>query len=186
MAIYIIFVIILCTLFLPIPISARFLVNNHTYTVKLYGINIISKDAGAVRKFVSKKDKLKQDKNIHNDNGHNKKNSKKSNKSLSIKLIFNKLVKNKFKPKIKIKLSGYYSLGDASNTAILYGLINTLEYSIYRMIGLFLNPAVYKVKINPSFSDKLLYEFSGNCIIITNLSQIIIMIFLIISSKAEN
>lgn len=96
-----------------------------------------------------------------------------------IHYYFHSFGKSRFKPKINFKLDFIFGLGDAAQTAILYGLLcsaNPLLYVILRKLTLIKN---YSFDINPDLNNKI-FQFKLNSIIWVNLAQIIYITIILI------
>lgn len=96
--------------------------------------------------------------------------------------LINNFIDNKYKPKLIIYNEISYSLCDAAITAITYGLLSTVFYSLFAVINLFFNLKINSNKITPAFEDKIAINFFNKSIIKVNLVQIIIMIVIIIKN----
>lgn len=169
-----------------IPIKINIFVSKEDYSIKLYRLVVFSKEGGLLRK-IKRKDKIKV-KNKEGAKGDIKIEKKKGKLSLKISFIklYRRLRNNIFKPKLKIFLNLNYSLSDAANTAILYGILSNFNYIFYEILSILFKLRNFNFNINPDFNDNLLLEFTISSIISCNLAQIIYMLFLIIKSREKN
>ncbi|PRR80878.1 DUF2953 domain-containing protein [Clostridium vincentii] len=170
-------VILFFIIFVPIPIKLSFFISRENYYLKLY------------RFYISKKQK---NKNRTNSNIEIKKPPKiKTNekpsliKGLSVKTVI-KIIKlfnnSKFKP--TLRLNGYfsYSLGDAANTAIFYGVLSTYFPLLLFALNVIFKTKKFNLPINPVFKDEFIAETKITSIIMLSLAQITYMIILLIKT----
>jgi hypothetical protein len=81
----------------------------------------------------------------------------------------------RFKPLLKLNFSLYYSLNDASRTAISYGFFCQLPPLIYIFFKFIFKINKFNLKINPIFEDKFLLKIESSSIIFLSLANIIYM-----------
>lgn len=174
-------IIIFLLFFLPIPIMFSMYYNKEDYYIKLYKFVLISKQKENkvannekeknVTAQIDKKEKSKKRKNKDN-----KKFFKKHINPTSLIMTLNN---NKFKPRLRLNGSLYYSLNDAAHTAILYGVISAICPVILKFIKIFFKTKNFKFPIIPQFTDKFLVRIEIKSIIFLSLGQIIYMLFLL-------
>ncbi len=179
MVIFLLIFLFISFLFMPIKITLYF--SNKDYFIRLYRFNLLSKEGGLLKKFITKS---KTKKNY-------KKKSKKTNTKkkpflkISFKRLYGKLKNNVYKPKLNLCVNLNFSLADAATTAIFYGLLCNLNYIIYKILSIIFNLSGFNFNPNPEFKDSLLLEFTISSIISCNLAQIIYMLFLIFKCKEK-
>ena len=104
-------------------------------------------------------------------------------KKLSIKLLFKNLFNNSYKPYLNISSNIDFSVNDAAGTAIVYGLLNSLNPIIFKLLSSFFKIKNFNNKFNPIFKDKYIINISIMCILTINIAKIIYMLFLIKKSN---
>lgn len=167
-----IFFILLFILFFPIPLKFTSYYSPENYYIKIYKFILISKDKNKKHKYLNKLIK------------YNKKNKSKFNMS-QYKKFFSKLFYSKSKPSLKINLSFSYSLNDAYNTALIYGLLCTLFSFLYQLVNIPFNIKKYNLKIDPIFKDEILVNFETSSIIFISFAQIIYISIIFIKTSKE-
>ena len=110
-------------LFFPIPLKFTSYYSSEDYYIKFYKFILISKH------------KNNKPKNLNKLIKYTKKNKSKFNISKYRKFL-SKLFYSKFKPSLKVNLNFSYSLNDACNTALIYGLLYTLFSFLYHLINI--------------------------------------------------
>ena len=194
MFIFIIIVVLLLILFMPISLKFNIFFSKDKYYIKLYNIDLLSNDDGIIKKFIDKnniKDKF-EDYKKNNSKSENKDiNEKKEDKEeIDKKILFEKiyktLKKNKFKPSFKFDSNIVYSLGDASTTAISFGLFYNINPILINLFSILFKVKLFKNDFKPIFKDEILFELTISSIITFNLVQIIYMFFIIYKSTQKN
>ena len=179
--VYIFFVV--CTLFfIPIRLKFNILYSKNNYYLKFYNINLYSKDAGLIRKFLNRKNTSNNSTISENTKSTNDKSKIKPSTADLITLI-KKINNNKFKPKLKLDYTFNYSLSNASTTALLFGVIWNINTIFYNLISIIFYVKHMKPNIKPLFNNESSIEFTISCIISFNLAKIIYMLFQILQSK---
>ena len=149
--------ILILILFIPIPLKLK--VN---YIHKKIQIFFYNKEI----KFKNPKDKQKDEP---------KKEKRKAKKKIKIHIIKDFIsFLDKSSVKLNINLKIYIDIGieDAANLAILYGVLNSLNYPIYRLISIVFNMSNFKFNINPCF-NKRIFSFKSESIIYVTLAKLI-------------
>ncbi|MBW6409381.1 DUF2953 domain-containing protein [Clostridium weizhouense] len=176
MKLFFICLIILLIILIPFPLKISMYFSDEDYYIKLYKIIILSKkktthDVKLEKKeTVNKKDKKKPSKESHI----------KLFKKINKRFLINKLYNSKFKPFVNLTGNLYYSLGDAANTAISYGILCQACPIIYFIFNILFKTNKFKFNINPVFKDKILVKFEISSILffsIANIINILIIIF---------
>ena len=194
MLIFIIIVVLVLILFMPISLKFNIYFSKDRYYIKLYNINLLSNYDGIIRKFIdkkNKKDKLKDNK-INNSKDENKNINEKEDinkeidKKVLIKSIYKNLKSNKFKPSFKFNSNISYSLGNASTTAICFGLFYNINPVLYNIFAILFKVKLFKSEFKPIFKDKILFKLTISSIITFNLVQIIYILFIIYKSIKKN
>lgn len=166
--------------FFPLRLKFSILYNEENYYIKLYNFIIISKTKPIVDKTVDqtvkKKAKIKRKKDRKSTFINN------ITKSISPKILLHLVDSNRYKPKLKVNGTFVYSLGDASRTAISYGLISAVLPFLYRVLTAIFNIKNIDLPINPIFQDKFLLKIDITSIIYLSFAKVIYVIFLIIKS----
>lgn len=178
MVIILLFFLIISFLFIPFKITLYF--SKEDYYIKLYRLNILSKEGGLLKRFISKS-KPKAKKKFKKTTTRNK-----SFIKVSFKLLYHSLSDNIYKPKLHFFANLDYSLSDAANTAILYGILTNLNYITYKILSIFFNLSQFNFDLNPEFTDNSLLEFTISSIIYFNLAQIIYILFLVFKSRKKS
>lgn len=168
--------ILLVLLIVPIPIKFKATFKKGLYSISIYNIILFSNNDGIARRFLKKKDLNAKD------NLNKGKDKVKSKNKINFRKLYSSLNNNKFKPKLKFNADIDYSLNDAANTALLYGLLCNLNPVLYKVFSVIFAIKHIKLNIVPKFKDMILLEFSINSIITLNLAQIIYMLFLVLMS----
>lgn len=179
----------LCTIFfIPIPIKFKAYYGNDDYYVKLYNLNLFSKQGGIIKKFINKKKSKKSNTNStkkknsakkKSDSNEKDNNSNKKKKVISYSRLYSKLTNNKFKPKLKFYLNSKYDLSDAANTAIVYGLSNNINFILYNILSIVFKIKNFKFNLMPLFNSNLYFNITIDGIFTFNIAQIIYILFLI-------
>lgn len=189
MLFFIIIAVLVLILFIPIPLKFNLHYSKDRYYIKFYNINIISNNDGIIRKFLNKKDNKKNIKNSKENikNHINTDSTKgKSEIKLHIKNIYITLKNNKFKPSIKFCSDTIYSLGDASRTAIFFGLFYNINPILFYIFSILFKVKLLRNDFKPVFKDEILFELTISSIITFNLAQIIYIFFIIYKSITKN
>ena len=152
---------ILIIIFLPLPLKISIYFSKENYYIKLFKFTILKKD---------------KEKSIKKTKKQNKNNTK-----IPYIHIIKKIDKKKYKPTLSLRGNINYSLSDSSNTAILYGIINSILPLIYRAMNILFKIKKSNLHINPIFNNSFLFDLNINCIIFISLGQIINIFFSIIS-----
>ncbi len=87
--------------------------------------------------------------------------------------ILTSLRKNKSKPSLYTNLKVSYQCEDAAETALIYGLFNSVPPLFYGYIKDYFNIKNYSFTILPTSDDVLHFNFSLNSIIKANIGKII-------------
>lgn len=95
---------------------------------------------------------------------------------------------NKIKRKPQVKINGFinYSLGDASHTAICYGLFSTFASFLFKFSKIFFDYKKSNLTINPLLEKNMDYALKFECIIYISLVQIIHITILFIISYLKS
>ena len=167
---------LLFLLFMPIPLNF--------YEIKFYKINLLSSDGGIIKKFI-KDDTVKKYDTSHNikEEVEEKAQEKIRDTKFSMILLFKNLSNNRYKPYFKVNSNIDFSVNDAAGTAILYGLLNSLNPIIFKILSTFFKIKNFDNKFNPIFKDKYIINISIMCILTINIAKIIYMLFLIKKSS---
>ena len=175
---------LLFLLFMPIPLKLSIKYLDDFYEIKFYKINLLSSDGGVIYKFI-KDDKVKKYDSSDNakEESKEKYREKLRYKKLSIKLLFKNLSNNSYKPYLNISSNIDFSVNDAAVTAIVYGLLNSLNPIIFKLLSSFFKIKNFNNKFNPIFKDKYIINISIMCILTINIAKIIYMLFLIKKSN---
>ena len=175
---------LLFLLFMPIPLKLYIKYLDDFYEIKFYKINLLSSDGGIIKKFI-KDDTVKKYDTSHNikEEVEEKAQEKIRGTKLSIKLLFKNLSNNSYKPYLNISSNIDFSVNDAAGTAILYGLLNSLNPIIFKILSTFFKIKNFDNKFNPIFKDKYIINISIMCILTINIAKIIYMLFLIKKSS---
>lgn len=153
------FVIILI-LFIPIPLKIT-----ANYTDKKIHIFFYNKEL-----------KVRVPKNKHK---REKKITKKKNNIQMLKAFINFLDKSLIKLNINLNIDVAIGLEDAAHLAILYGILNTLNYPIHRIVSIVFNISNFEFNITPYF-NKTIFSFKLKSIIYVTLAKLIYTAFNII------
>ncbi|WP_066873745.1 DUF2953 domain-containing protein [Clostridium mediterraneense] len=168
-------IILILIFIIPVKIRLKITFSNKKLNIYLYKFKIYSND-----------------KNIVNDNLNSKYDKEnieeetpiKKNKKINIKFNIENLItmfrNNKIKPISNLTLISDYSLSDCALTAQVYGLINTVVYSLISVMGLFVKINKSNISITPSFTDNSNLNFEFESIIYINLAQIIYIAFILL------
>lgn len=171
---------ILLIFFLPLPLKSSIYYSKENYYIKFYNFNIIRKQKNNLEK--QKEDETTSNQKPKKENKKKKKQKSNFLKTLPIKEILRSITNNKFKPHLRINGKLDYSLNDAANTAITYGIISTIMPYLYKLTTLFFKTKKFNLSTCPVFKDIFFVEININCIIFVSLGQIIYMLFLIAKS----
>lgn len=175
----IIFIIILIVLF-PIKIKLTIFFNGKTLKVKIFKFKLLNINIDDSFKNIFCKNSEDEKKEI---TSHKKKKSKLLNRiSINKMNLFSDFVNNRFKPVIIFDNSFSYSTEDAALTAILYGVFNTVIYSLFSFLNLLLNIKIKENEITPIFEDKTSINLNNKSIIKVNFVQIIIMLVILLKN----
>ena len=157
---------LLFLLFMPIPLKLSIKYLDDFYEIKFYKINLLSSDGGIIKKFI-KDDTVKKYDTSHNikEEVEEKAQEKIRGTKFSMILLFKNLS------------------NDAAGTAILYGLLNSLNPIIFKILSTFFKIKNFDNKFNPIFKDKYIINISIMCILTINIAKIIYMLFLIKKSS---
>lgn len=191
MHILIIIVVIVLIFFIPIPLSFHLYISKDKFYIKFYSLNLLSNEDGIIRNLINKKklnklEEKKTKKTIENNDDNDSSNKKVKSKEISLKKLYNNLIHNKFKPTLNFNSTTIYSLGDASNTAIAFGLLYNLNPLLLNIFSIIFKVKKYKNDFKPVFKDKILFELTLNSIITFNLAKIIYICFIILKSFNKN
>lgn len=145
--------ILILILFIPIPLKLK--VN---YIHKKIQIFFYNKEI----KFKEPKDESKKE----------KRKEKKKIKIHIIKDFINFLDKSSVKLNINLKIHIDIGIEDAANLAILYGVLSSLNYPLYRLISIVFNIRDFKLNITPCF-NKTIFSFKSESIIYVTLAKLI-------------
>ena len=175
---------LLFLLFMPIPLKLSIKYLDDFYEIKFYKINLLSSDGGIIKKFI-KDDTVKKYDTSHNikEEVEEKAQEKIRGTKFSMILLFNNLSNNRYKPYFKVNSNIDFSVNDAAGTAILYGLLNSLNPIIFKILSTFFKIKNFDNKFNPIFKDKYIINISIMCILTINIAKIIYMLFLIKKSS---
>ena len=191
MHILIIIVVIVLIFFIPIPLSFHLYISKDKFYIKFYSLNLLSNEDGIIRNLINKKklnklEEKKTKKTIENNDDNDSSNKKVKSKEISLKKLYNNLIHNKFKPTLNFNITTIYSLGDAANTAIAFGLLYNLNPLLLNIFSIIFKVKKYKNDFKPVFKDKILFELTLNSIITFNLAKIIYICFIILKSFNKN
>lgn len=159
----IIFIFIL--LFLPIPVKISFSYTAEAAKLKIYFKEIILNKPAEGKKLKPKKNKRK-------------KFDYKKFLSKDKLLLFHKKFKKVFilgTLDIFIK----FGLGDAANTALSYGLLNSCNFLIYTILNYLINTKRFSIKFVPDMNEKVFIS-EINSIFFISFAKIIYIIFIFI------
>ena len=175
---------LLFLLFMPIPLKLYIKYLDDFYEIKFYKINLLSSDGGIIKKFI-KDDTVKKYDTSHNikEEVEEKAQEKIRDTKFSMILLFKNLSNNRYKPYFKVNSNIDFSVNDAAGTAILYGLLNSLNPIIFKILSTFFKIKNFDNKFNPIFKDKYIINISIMCILTINIAKIIYMLFLIKKSN---
>lgn len=175
---------LLFLLFMPIPLKLSIKYLDDFYEIKFYKINLLSSDGGIIKKFI-KDDTVKKYDTSHNikEEVEEKAQEKIRDTKFSMILLFKNLSNNRYKPYFKVNSNIDFSVNDAAGTAILYGLLNSLNPIIFKILSTFFKIKNFDNKFNPIFKDKYIINISIMCILTINIAKIIYMLFLIKKSS---
>lgn len=175
---------LLFLLFMPIPLKLYIKYLDDFYEIKFYKINLLSSDGGIIKKFI-KDDTVKKYDTSHNikEEVEEKAQEKIRDTKFSMILLFKNLSNNRYKPYFKVNSNIDFSVNDAAGTAILYGLLNSLNPIIFKILSTFFKIKNFDNKFNPIFKDKYIINISIMCILTINIAKIIYMLFLIKKSS---
>ncbi|MFY9276980.1 MAG: DUF2953 domain-containing protein [Clostridium sp.] len=175
---------LLFLLFMPIPLKLSIKYLDDFYEIKFYKINLLSSDGGIIKKFI-KDDTVKKYDTSHNikEEVEEKAQEKIRGTKISMRLLFTNLSNNRYKPYFKVNSNIDFSVNDAAGTAILYGLLNSLNPIIFKILSTFFKIKNFDNKFNPIFKDKYIINISIICILTINIAKIIYMLFLIKKSS---
>ena len=175
---------LLFLIFMPIPLKISIKYLEDFYEIKFYKINLLSSDGGVIYKFI-KDDKVKKYDTSHNikEEVEEKAQEKIRGTKFSMILLFKNLSNNRYKPYFKVNSNIDFSVNDAAGTAILYGLLNSLNPIIFKILSTFFKIKNFDNKFNPIFKDKYIINISIMCILTINIAKIIYMLFLIKKSS---
>ena len=153
--------------------------------------DLLSNEDGIIRNLINKKklnklEEKKTKKTIENNDDNDSSNKKVKSKEISLKKLYNNLIHNKFKPTLNFNSKTIYSLGDAANTAIAFGLFYNLNPLLLNIFSIIFKVKKYKNDFKPVFKDKILFELTLNSIITFNLAKIIYICFIILKSFNKN
>ena len=153
--------------------------------------DLLSNEDGIIRNLINKKklnklEEKKTKKTIENNDDNDSSNKKVKSKEISLKKLYNNLIHNKFKPTLNFNSTTIYSLGDAANTAIAFGLLYNLNPLLLNIFSIIFKVKKYKNDFKPVFKDKILFELTLNSIITFNLAKIIYICFIILKSFNKN
>lgn len=190
----IIVVLLLLLLFMPISLKFNIYFSKDRYYIKLYNINLLSNDDGVIRSFIDKKNikdkfedyKKNNSKSENKDINEKKEDEEEIDKKILFEKIYKTLKKNKFKPSFKFDSDIVYSLGDASTTAIAFGLFYNINPILFNLFSILFKVKLFKNDFKPVFKDKLLFELTISSIITFNLVQIIYIFFITYKSTQKN
>lgn len=175
---------LLFLLFMPIPLKLSIKYLDDFYEIKFYKINLLSSDGGIIKKFI-KDDTVKKYDTSHNikEEVEEKAQEKIRGTKFSSILLFKNLSNNRYKPYFKVNSNIDFSVNDAAGTAIVYGLLNSLNPIIFKILSTFFKIKNFDNKFNPIFKDKYIINISIMCILTINIAKIIYMLFLIKKSN---
>ncbi|AQS04521.1 DUF2953 domain-containing protein [Clostridium beijerinckii] len=168
MKLFYVFLVVLLTFFIPIPIKFSIYYSTIDYYIKLYGFNLISKN----KKRATRIKKTKNSPLIKNKH----KFFSKINSKINFKHLISTLNSLKYKPLLRLHLSLEYSLNDAARTAIFYGAIYNTTSLTYILLNYLFNIKKFNFKITPVFDDKFLLKIETSSIIFLSLANIIYII----------
>ena len=162
MHILIIIVVIVLIFFIPIPLSFHLYISKDKFYIKFYSLNLLSNEDGIIRNLINKKklnklEEKKTKKTIENNDDNDSSNKKVKSKEISLKKLYNNLIHNKFKPTLNFNSTTIYSLGDAANTAIAFGLLYNLNPLLLNIFSIIFKVKKYKNDFKPVFKDKILF-----------------------------
>lgn len=163
---------LLFILFFPIPLKFTIYYSLENYYLCIYKFTIISK----------------KKKNISKLSNNFKKFNKKNNLKISIpkyKNFLSKLFYSKFKPSLKININLSYSLNDAYNTAMLYGMLCNISPFLYTLLHAPFKITKYDLNLNPIFKDNFLVKIEISSIICISFAHIIYMATIFIKNAKE-
>lgn len=163
-----------------IPLRVKLYISKYDYYIKLNRLNLLSKNGGILKKYISKPKKAKVKKKAKKTTT-----KKKPLKKISFKLLHRNLKHNFYKPKFKLFINLNYSLADAANTAIIYGLLCNINYMLYNLFSIVFNFNNCDINLNPEYKDNFLVEFTISSIISFNLAQIIYILYLVLKSREK-
>lgn len=149
--------IIVLILFIPIPLKVKINCIDKKLQLFLYNKKLKFK----APKYESKKEKRK---------------TKKKMKIHFIKDFINFLDKSSVKLNIKTNINIDIGIEDAANLAILYGILNSLNYPVYRLISIVFNILDFKFNIVPHFNNTI-FSFKSESIIYVTLAKLIYIAF---------
>lgn len=179
MIFFIVLIVCIFIILLPIPIKIKIHYSNNDYYVKLYWINIYSKNGGLINKILAHKN-TSSNSNTNSKKSYRKKvHNNRNSKCFSLGKLYNSLQNNKYKPYIRFKLLGCYSLNDAALTAILYGCFNNFNFLLLKLFSDFFNVKRFNFSFEPRFKNDIMINLTINSIITFNIAQIIYILFLI-------
>ena len=174
---------LLFLLFMPIPLKLSIKYLDDFYEIKFYKINLLSSDGGIIKKFI-KDDTVKSMILLqYKRRSRRKAQEKIRGTKFSMRLLFKNLSNNRYKPYFKVNSNIDFSVNDAAGTAILYGLLNSLNPIIFKILSTFFKIKNFDNKFNPIFKDKYIINISIMCILTINIAKIIYMLFLIKKSS---
>lgn len=143
-------------LFIPIPLKIKIDCSKKTLLLKIYNLNII--------------DKI----NLKDNKPSLERNKKPSFLINNFKINLKSLKKLRFKPHIKIRAKLVYGLDDAAYTAIVYGLIPTLNIFIFNLLSNIFVIKKKEIHVKPIFNG-LYFKLEISSIIYISLAKIIYM-----------
>ncbi|GAA0076139.1 hypothetical protein UT300005_05170 [Clostridium sp. CTA-5] len=178
MKLFFICLIILIIILIPFPLKISMYFSDEDYYIKLYKIIILSKKNTTHNVKLEKNEKEDTHKKVKRK--LSKKNYFELFKKINKRYLINKLYSSKFKPFINLTGDLSYSLGDAANTAISYGILYQVCPIIYFLFNILFKTNKFKFNLNPVFKDKILVKFEISSILffsIANIINILIIIF---------
>lgn len=171
MWLFLLFVLILAIIiFVPIPLIFELEYVDNIFNLYIYKKLIFSTNK-KIKKEKQKSHKVKQKK-------EKEPKSKVISKYFDIKAIISSLYTNPYKPKLKVWLDFKYSLDDAANTALLYGVLQNTLATVFNLLNAFLKLQVKEFKIIPLFNNTTGFFLKIKGIFYINLAKIIYILFL--------
>jgi hypothetical protein len=148
-------------MFIPIPIKINLNYKNSSLNLFLYNFKINFRKREKNKKKYNLDFLKKFDYNADN-----------------IKNILNNINFFKYKPKLNITIKLKIGFFDASTTALIYGILNSISSLIYTSLNTIFKINYYKLDIDPDFKNDVI-NIDLSSIVFVNLAKIIYIIILI-------